>query len=265
MEEEKDQRIKTLILFLAKGSPGISSSFSSKSFYLYFFRQFIGRGFQSQVQKSSARVRSATRMLIAVVTCYLLANMLDVFLASWEYLDGQSLAEMSGFYTVATDVSSLLSVLSSSLRLPIYLLVGDKLLQTEIKRTLRSICLLFIPIDYKGLGKKSIFDAKFKGSHHPSSPKNYCLQNSKQGNLNQQNHHLLDSPLPLSSSCESSGFINNNGIGLLIQARGVIFTSSKNAPEMYVERKISSAEQTRFLNEFGAVSETKVMQWTKEI
>lgn len=71
-------------------------------------------------------------MLIIVVTCYLVANVLDVSLAIWEYCDAASLAQMGNLYTVTTDVSSLLSVFSSSLRLPIYLLAGDKALKSEV-------------------------------------------------------------------------------------------------------------------------------------
>ncbi|KAI1725101.1 7 transmembrane receptor (rhodopsin family) domain-containing protein [Ditylenchus destructor] len=97
-DEAKDQRVKTLMLFLAKGTP----------------RKYVQRPFRASIQKSP-RVRSATRMLIAVVSCYLIANLLDVILATWEYIDGESLAEMSAFYTVATDISSLLSVLNKKL------------------------------------------------------------------------------------------------------------------------------------------------------
>lgn len=87
---------------------------------------------KSSMNRKSRRVRAATRMLILVVTCYLLANILDVFIATWEYIDRNSLAACPGFYTIVTDISSLLSVVSSSARLPIYLLVGDPLLSYHV-------------------------------------------------------------------------------------------------------------------------------------
>lgn len=70
-------------------------------------------------------------MLIMVVTCYLIANIIDVFIASWEYIDGESLRNFGEFYTIATDTSSLLSVLSASLRLPIYI-ANDEVIRHEV-------------------------------------------------------------------------------------------------------------------------------------
>ncbi|VDN49421.1 unnamed protein product [Gongylonema pulchrum] len=67
-----------------------------------------------------------------VVTCYLCSNIIDVFIAAWEYLDSASLMKLEEFYTIATDVSSLLTVLAASLRLPIYL-VNDKIIRKEVK------------------------------------------------------------------------------------------------------------------------------------
>lgn len=79
-----------------------------------------------------SRLKTATRMLIMVVTCYLCANIIDVFIAAWEHIDGESLMQFGEFYTLATDVASLLSVLAASLRLPIYV-INDAVIRKEVK------------------------------------------------------------------------------------------------------------------------------------
>uniref|UniRef100_A0A0M3J1R0 G_PROTEIN_RECEP_F1_2 domain-containing protein n=1 Tax=Anisakis simplex TaxID=6269 RepID=A0A0M3J1R0_ANISI len=83
-----------------------------------------------------SRLKSATRMLIMVVTCYLIANIIDVFIAAWEYIDGASLMEYGEFYTVATDIASFLSVLSAGLRLPIYV-INDRVIRKEVSLSLK--------------------------------------------------------------------------------------------------------------------------------
>uniref|UniRef100_A0A1I8ETP9 G-protein coupled receptors family 1 profile domain-containing protein n=1 Tax=Wuchereria bancrofti TaxID=6293 RepID=A0A1I8ETP9_WUCBA len=81
------------------------------------------------------RVKTATRSLIMVVTCYLCSNIIDVFIAAWEYLDDASLLQLEEFYSIATDVSSLLTILAASLRFPIYL-INDKIILREVRFTL---------------------------------------------------------------------------------------------------------------------------------
>ncbi|TMS38794.1 hypothetical protein L596_005437 [Steinernema carpocapsae] len=104
---EKDRMVKTLILYVTVGSKG-------------------------HVGRIKSRVRAATRMLVMVVACYLCANILDVFVATWEYIDAESLLRHEGFYAVVTDVSSLLSILAAALRLPIYI-SNDKAITKEVK------------------------------------------------------------------------------------------------------------------------------------
>ena len=69
-------------------------------------------------------------MLIIVVSCYLFANIIDVVIAFLEYTAPEALSN-TVFYTVTTDFSSLLSVLSSALRPPIYI-ANDKLIRHEV-------------------------------------------------------------------------------------------------------------------------------------
>lgn len=66
-----------------------------------------------------------------VVTCYLFSNIIDVIIAAWEYLDDASLLQVEEFYSIATDVSSLLAILAASLRFPIYL-INDKIILREV-------------------------------------------------------------------------------------------------------------------------------------
>ncbi|VDK86192.1 unnamed protein product [Litomosoides sigmodontis] len=82
--------------------------------------------------KFRSRVKAATRSLIMVVTCYLFSNIIDVFIAAWEYLDDASLLQLEEFYSIATDVSSLLTILAASLRFPIYL-INDKIILREVR------------------------------------------------------------------------------------------------------------------------------------
>uniref|UniRef100_A0A914RWF9 G-protein coupled receptors family 1 profile domain-containing protein n=1 Tax=Parascaris equorum TaxID=6256 RepID=A0A914RWF9_PAREQ len=85
-----------------------------------------------------SRLKTATRMLIMVVTCYLCANIIDVFIAAWEHIDGESLMQFGEFYTLATDVASLLSVLAASLRLPIYV-INDAVIRKEVANVICSL------------------------------------------------------------------------------------------------------------------------------
>uniref|UniRef100_A0A914VWE2 G-protein coupled receptors family 1 profile domain-containing protein n=1 Tax=Plectus sambesii TaxID=2011161 RepID=A0A914VWE2_9BILA len=77
---------------------------------------------QMQDTKSIRRgVRSATRMMIMVVSCYLLSNILSVIITAWEHIDIETLFfKFGAFFTLGSDVASLLTVVASALRLPIY-------------------------------------------------------------------------------------------------------------------------------------------------
>lgn len=89
-------------------------------------------------------------MLIIVVSCYLCANIIDVIIAFLEYTVPEALAQYDGFYTIATDVSSLLSILSSALRPPIYL-ANDKLIRQEVSPKFSSFFKFFFQVACKFL------------------------------------------------------------------------------------------------------------------
>ena len=67
-------------------------------------------------------IRSATRMLVLVTCTYLLANVMNVLVTVWEFVDYESLflPHIRPFYTMSSDIVSLLTVLASCSRLPIY-------------------------------------------------------------------------------------------------------------------------------------------------
>uniref|UniRef100_A0A7E4ZRN2 G_PROTEIN_RECEP_F1_2 domain-containing protein n=1 Tax=Panagrellus redivivus TaxID=6233 RepID=A0A7E4ZRN2_PANRE len=73
----------------------------------------------SEVQRKS-RVRAATRTLVLLVMTYLMANVLNVILTIWEYIEMNSLMSMYAFYTFSVDSISILTILAGAFRLPIY-------------------------------------------------------------------------------------------------------------------------------------------------
>lgn len=85
-------------------------------------------------------VRAATRMLIAMVTTYLISNVLSVVITVWEHLDMASLHRQEKFYAFSADTVSLLTVITSAIRLPIYC-ACNKQLRQDLKYLLnRKLC-----------------------------------------------------------------------------------------------------------------------------
>uniref|UniRef100_A0A915CL90 G-protein coupled receptors family 1 profile domain-containing protein n=1 Tax=Ditylenchus dipsaci TaxID=166011 RepID=A0A915CL90_9BILA len=67
------------------------------------------------------KVRAATRTLLMIVFTYLLANILNVLLTFWEYINIDTLmTDFVAFYTFGVDTVSILTILAGALRLPIY-------------------------------------------------------------------------------------------------------------------------------------------------
>lgn len=70
---------------------------------------------------SQHRVRAATMTLLLLVFSYLMGNILNVILTSWEYFDYRSLTEeFTSFYTYGVDMVSILTIATGCSRLPIY-------------------------------------------------------------------------------------------------------------------------------------------------
>uniref|UniRef100_W6NAI5 Uncharacterized protein n=1 Tax=Haemonchus contortus TaxID=6289 RepID=W6NAI5_HAECO len=76
----------------------------------------------SPILTTQARIRAATRTLIILVCTYLMSNLLSVIITIWEYLDAASLFQKYlPFYVLSVALLSLLTVIASCLRLPIYI------------------------------------------------------------------------------------------------------------------------------------------------
>ncbi|CAJ0959082.1 unnamed protein product, partial [Mesorhabditis belari] len=111
---DRDQTVKTLILYVTVGSKG-------------------------EVTRLRSRLRTVTRMLVMVVCTYLFSNILDVIIAFWENIDPVTLTAHKEFYTVTSDISSFLPILACALRLPIYT-VNDREIRMEVVTTVHVIC-----------------------------------------------------------------------------------------------------------------------------
>ncbi|CAI5451334.1 unnamed protein product [Caenorhabditis angaria] len=91
------------------------------------------------LKQKKARIRAATRSIVIIVCTYLFSNALSVVITLWENINYGSLVYHDRFYTLSVDLISLLTVLASALRLPIYALC-QPLLRTEMKATLGKLC-----------------------------------------------------------------------------------------------------------------------------
>ncbi|KAI6185272.1 G-PROTEIN-RECEP-F1-2 domain-containing protein [Aphelenchoides besseyi] len=69
-------------------------------------------------------VRDATRALIAMLSLFLIAQLLQVIITIWEYVHRESLDELFEFYSYANDIISILALLSSAARFPCYCAVN---------------------------------------------------------------------------------------------------------------------------------------------
>ncbi len=100
----------------------------------------LGRTFTLEI-KNSVSVRPATRMLVMVVATYLLTNIPNLLIASWEFVDYEKLhgPRYWIFYSFAADVCSILAVFAGAARLPIYCWCNSKVLE-ELKSVLFSSC-----------------------------------------------------------------------------------------------------------------------------
>lgn len=89
-------------------------------------------------------IRSATLMLVFVTCTYLASNMLNVIVYTWELIDKPSLMseQLRPFYTLSSDLVSLLTVLASACRLPIYIACNARI-RCEVFDALNH-CILFV-------------------------------------------------------------------------------------------------------------------------
>uniref|UniRef100_A0A1I7X9Z7 G_PROTEIN_RECEP_F1_2 domain-containing protein n=1 Tax=Heterorhabditis bacteriophora TaxID=37862 RepID=A0A1I7X9Z7_HETBA len=79
--------------------------------------------FRFTTSEHRQNIRSATLMLVFVTCTYLASNVLNVIVCTWEFFDKHSLMSenLRPFYTLSSDLISLLTVMASACRLPIYI------------------------------------------------------------------------------------------------------------------------------------------------
>uniref|UniRef100_A0A0N5A3F7 G_PROTEIN_RECEP_F1_2 domain-containing protein n=1 Tax=Parastrongyloides trichosuri TaxID=131310 RepID=A0A0N5A3F7_PARTI len=105
-------------------------------------RQQVGaRLFRFGISEHRHNIRSATRMLVLVTCTYLASNLLNVIVATWEAFDSEFLTseEIRPYYTITSDLISLLTVLACALRLPIYYACNQRIRQ-EVNLKLSRMC-----------------------------------------------------------------------------------------------------------------------------
>ncbi len=102
-----------------------------ESFDLHKLSQMSAKIVTEEKQKT---YKSATRMMLLVVTMYLITNVPAVVVTAWEHIDKGSLVKKRKFHTLIADVISLLTVIASASRLLIYLWCN-----AQIRRELKAL------------------------------------------------------------------------------------------------------------------------------
>ncbi|CAD5211935.1 unnamed protein product [Bursaphelenchus okinawaensis] len=97
------------------------------------------RLFRFATSEHRRNIRAATRMLVLITSTYIVCNSLSVVIAAWEFIDKESLytSQLRPFYTYATDLVSILTVVACSIRLPIYYFCNRRLRREVNDRLLR--------------------------------------------------------------------------------------------------------------------------------
>ncbi|MFH4977756.1 hypothetical protein AB6A40_004465 [Gnathostoma spinigerum] len=86
--------------------------------------------FRFATSEHKHKTREATRLTVVVVFSYLLANILNVIITAWEYVDAKSTQTDDNFwiYETATDVVSVLFVFVCATRLAVYVIFNKEIL-----------------------------------------------------------------------------------------------------------------------------------------
>jgi len=123
--------LNAIIIFNLRQSDAVSAGWSGAGFLIWRSRpqEPLSRGAAAPgkagaeapaAKQRRQNVRAATRMLLVLVGTYLLANLLNVVISVWENVDARFLFEHRSFYTFSTDVITMMTVVTGSIRLPIY-------------------------------------------------------------------------------------------------------------------------------------------------
>ncbi|CCG58699.1 Protein CBG24086 [Caenorhabditis briggsae] len=112
--------------------------------------------FRFATSEHRQNIRAATLMLVAVTCSYLASNLLNVIVYTWELVDKESLLSenIRPLYTLSSDLVSLLTVVASACRLPIYLVCNARI-RCEVLDYVDTCVLTHLNIKpYTGLGSK---------------------------------------------------------------------------------------------------------------
>ncbi|KAF1763743.1 hypothetical protein GCK72_003688 [Caenorhabditis remanei] len=112
--------------------------------------------FRFATSEHRQNIRAATLMLVAVTCSYLASNLLNVVVYTWELVDKESLLSenIRPLYTLSSDLVSLLTVVASACRLPIYLVCNARI-RCEVLDYVDNCVLTHLNIKpYTGLGSK---------------------------------------------------------------------------------------------------------------
>lgn len=142
--------------------------------------------FRFATSEHRKNIRSATLMLVAVTCSYLASNLLNVVVYTWELVDKNSLLSDTyrPFYTLSSDLVSLLTVVASACRLPIYLACNARIRCEVLDYLDTCVYVNFNVKPYMGFSKKQrrqrpktmrycdtgsgfmIYDSSVKGETH---------------------------------------------------------------------------------------------------
>uniref|UniRef100_A0A914W688 G-protein coupled receptors family 1 profile domain-containing protein n=1 Tax=Plectus sambesii TaxID=2011161 RepID=A0A914W688_9BILA len=95
----------------------------------------VGAAIKHHQQKT---LRTTTRVIITIVSAYLLANALSILITSWEYFDPDSPGRHPQIYSIGSDIVSLATVFTAVIRLPIYA-VNNSTIRLELFKILHGL------------------------------------------------------------------------------------------------------------------------------
>jgi hypothetical protein len=77
--------------------------------------------------ENKIKVRSATKLLILIVSSYLVANVLNICISAWEYIDINSTAKFYQIYETLADIISVLYLSTCATRLLVYISCNEEI------------------------------------------------------------------------------------------------------------------------------------------
>ncbi|MFH4984014.1 hypothetical protein AB6A40_010723 [Gnathostoma spinigerum] len=98
-------------------------------------------GYGKETKKRAGKsLKDATRVTVSVVSMYLMSQSLQVFITFWEAIHRQSLEnQLRDFYSYANDVMSIMMLLGSFFRFPVYCTTNAPIRESSFSM-LRKVC-----------------------------------------------------------------------------------------------------------------------------